>query len=454
MNKHPKQLALGLLGMGVGNHVAGWRHPQARADGTHDIDFFIELARTAERARFDMLFFADSLAIRERGGPESFSRSHHIGQLEPLTALAAIAVCTERLGLVATASTTYNEPYHVARKFASLDHISKGRAGWNAVTSFTQSEALNFGLEAHPDHAARYARAREFVDVVRGLWDSWDDGVYVRDKETGVHIDPARLHALNHRGDHFRVRGPLNVERPPQGHPVMVQAGASADGQRLAAATAELVFSAAESITHALAFNESLRAQASNAGRDPELLKIMPGAFVVVAETESQAREQHQELQELIHPAIGVAQLSSMIGFDLSGHALDGPLPDLGQTQGHQSRQQLLVALARREGWTIRQLYQYVANGFGHRVMVGSADQVADEMQAWFEQGAADGFNVLPPYLPGGFDAFCQLVVPRLQRRGLFRTEYAGRTLRDHLGLAAPGPLRKRAPVTQAEAVA
>ena len=350
MASSPPRMALGAVLMGTGNHVAGWRHPHARADGSHDIAFFQHLARTAEAACFDMLFLADSVGIRERGGPETLARSHHIAQLEPLALLSALAVSTERIGLVATASTTYNEPYHVARKFASLDHISHGRAGWNAVTSFTDSEAVNFNREKHLAHDLRYARARAFVDIVCGLWDSWDDDAFVRDKASGIHVDTDKMHYLRHRSEHFGVRGPLNVARPPQGYPVLVQAGASEDGQRLAAETAEVVFCAADTIEQATRLRRDLQQRTAEAGRDPTLLRVMPGVYVVTAPTETEAREKQQALLELVHASIGLAQLSAMIGHDLSSYPVDGPLPEIVGTQGHQSRQRLLVEQARREG--------------------------------------------------------------------------------------------------------
>lgn len=435
MTEHRKQMHLGAVIMATGNHVGGWRHPQARADGGHDLAFFQHIARSAENARFDLIFFADSVGIRERGGPQSLSRSHHIAQLEPLTLLSALAVTTRHIGLVATASTTYNEPYHIARKFASLDHISAGRAGWNAVTSFTDSEALNFNREKHLAHDLRYARAEEFIEVVKGLWDSWEDDAFVRDQAEGVYVDTQRLHPLNHRGEHFAVRGPLNVERSPQGHPVVFQAGASQDGQRLAARTADVVFSAADTLEQAIAFRRGLQRQVAEEGRDSSRLRVMPGVFVIVAETEAAAWQRSRELDALVHEDIGMAQLNSMIGVDLSSYPLDGPLPELVLTQGHQSRQRLLLEKAQREGLSIRQLYQLVANAFGHKILLGSPEQVADGLQHWFEAGAADGFNIMAPFFPGAFDDFARLVVPLLQARGLFRGDYAGSTLRDHLHL-------------------
>ncbi|MFF7709061.1 NtaA/DmoA family FMN-dependent monooxygenase [Pseudomonas sp. NPDC007930] len=440
-----RQMHLGAVVMATGNHVGGWRHPRARADGGHDLAFYQHIARHAEAACFDLLFLADSVAIRDRGDRQTLRRSHHIAQLEPLTLLSALAVGTRRLGLVATASTTYNEPYHVARKFASLDHLSAGRSGWNAVTSFTDSEALNFNRDQHLAHGLRYARAREFVDVVKGLWDSWEDDAFVRDKAEGIYVETDRLHVLQHKGEHFSVRGPLNVERPPQGHPVLFQAGASEDGQRLAAQTADVVFSAADTLEHAIAFRQGLRAQAAEAGRNPDSIKVMPGVMVIVAPSQAQAQALAAELDALVDPAIGLAQLQAMIGLNLEGLPLDGPLPPLALTQGHQSRQRLLVEKAHRENLSIRQLYQLVANAFGHRVLVGSPEQVADGLQHWFEAGAADGFNIMAPYLPGGFEAFTELVVPILQARGVFRRHYSGTTLREHLGLARPAHPATRA---------
>ena len=420
-----RQLSIAAFMMRHGHHVAAWRHPQTDLE-SNPFKVFQQQVRNAERACLDAVFFADSLALT--GGVPS---------LEPLTLLSALAASTERIGLIGTATTTYNEPYTVARQFASLDQISDGRAGWNLVTSDNAAEAANFGREQHVAHAARYERAREFHQVVTGLWDSWDADAFINDKQGARLFDPAKLHKLNHRGDHFGVAGPLNVARSPQGRPVVVQAGGSEAGRDLAAATAEVVFTAQPTLAKAQDFYRDIKRRVVAHGRAPESLKIMPGLFAVVGRTQSEADDKFALLQSLIEPKAGLALLGRMIGnFDLSSYPLDGPLPDLPQTQdGQRSRQQLLTDLAQGENLTIRQLYERIAGGRGHFTVVGTAEVVADQMQAWFEQEAADGFNFMAPSLPGGLDDFLALVVPELQRRGLFRTAYQGSTLREHLGL-------------------
>ena len=433
----PRQLRLGAFLMETGHHVAGWRAPDVPAHAALDFALYQRLAQTAERACFDAIFFADSVASDSGPGTEAMARAV---RFEPITLLSALAASTSRLGLIATATTTYNEPYHVARKFASLDQISQGRAGWNLVTSDNSAEAGNFGRDEHVDHAQRYVRAREFHDVVTGLWDSWEDDAFPNDKAGARYFDPARRHPLEHRGAHFSVRGPLNVARSPQGRPVVVQAGSSEAGRQLAAATAEVVFTAQPTLAAARAFYADLKARVAGAGRAPDSLKIMPGVFAVVGRSTDEARAKYEQLQSLVDPAAGVALVSRMIGnFDLSGYPLDEPLPPLPETQtGQRSRQQLLTGLAQEGALTLRQLYQRIAGGRGHFTVVGNASEVADALQEWFEGGAADGFNVMPPTLPGGLDDFATLVVPELQRRGLFRTRYEGRTLREHLGLQRP----------------
>jgi alkanesulfonate monooxygenase len=435
-------MKLGVFLPGNGHHVAAWRHPQAQADGGLNFAHYRELARTAEDGKFDMIFLADDMAVwgEQAQYADALRRSGQLVSFEPLTLLSALAVVTEHIGLVATASTTYNEPYHIARKYASLDYLSAGRAGWNVVTSMLEAEAHNFNREHHMDHALRYQRARECVQVVMGLWDSWGDEAFLYDKATGVCVDLEQMHVLNHQGEHFQVRGPLNVARPPQGYPVIVQAGASRDGQDFAAQTAEVVFTAQSVLEDARAFYRGLKGQLARYGRQPAHLKIMPGVLPVVGRTEAEARETYEQLQALVHPSVGLAQLSRLVGgVDLSEYPLDGPLPELPETNLQQSRLRLLQDLAQREHLTIRQLYLSIAGTRGHRMILGNPEQVADQLEEWFLKEAADGFNIMPPYLPGGLQDFVDLVIPVLQKRGLFRREYEGQTLRSLLGLPRPG---------------
>ncbi|EPF68900.1 LLM class flavin-dependent oxidoreductase [Pseudomonas syringae] len=437
MSTTARQMKLGAFLMATGHHVAAWRHPDVPADAGLDFKHYRHVARVAEAAKFDALFVADSVAAATGDIASRMARSDHF---EPLTLLSALSAVTEHIGLIATATTTYNEPYHVARKFASLDHLSGGRAGWNLVTSDAAAEAQNFGRAEHVGHAERYSRAREFHQVVTGLWDSWADDAFTRDKASGEYYDPGRLHVLNHQGEHFSVKGPLNVARSPQGQPVVVQAGSSEVGRDLAAQTAEVVFTAQTSLASAQAFYADLKDRLSAYGRAVDSLKIMPGVFIVVAETEALAKAKFESFQELVEPRVGVALLGRMLGnFDLSGYPLDGPLPELPLTDsGQRSRQKLLTELADQENLTLAQLGRRIAGGRGHYSLIGTPEQIADELQRWFEQGAADGFNVLVPHLPGGLEDVARLLVPELQRRGLFRTEYEGTTLRENLGLQRP----------------
>jgi len=419
-----KQMSLCAFLLRHGHHVAAWRHPQTDL-ASPPFAVYRDLVRKAERAALDAVFFADSVALT--GAPS----------LEPITLLSALAAVTERIGLIATATTTYNEPYHVARLFASLDSISNGRAGWNLVTSDNAAEAANFGRDRHVEHGRRYARAREFHAVVDGLWNSWEEGAFVNDKAAGRLLDPARVRTLQHRGEHFAVAGPLNVPPSPQGRPIVVQAGSSEPGRELAAATADVVFTAQPSLASAQAFYRDMKERVARQGRAPDSLRITPGIFAVVGRSEGEAQDKFGTLQSLIEPKAGLALLGRMIGnFDLSGYPLDGPLPELPETtDGQRSRQQLLTQLAQGENLTIRQLYERIAGGRGHLTVVGTAAQVADQMQLWFENEAADGFNLMPPTLPGGLDDLLDLVVPELQRRGLFRKAYDSTTLRGHLKL-------------------
>ncbi|MBN9221733.1 MAG: LLM class flavin-dependent oxidoreductase [Mesorhizobium sp.] len=412
------QMKLGAFLWATGHHIAAWRHPKAHVTAGIDIDHYIQLARMAEAAKFDMIFCEDAAGLREANVGIASQTSRSIG-FEPISLLSALAAQTSRIGLVSTASTSYNEPYGLARTFLSLDHLSGGRAGWNLVTSASPIEAANFGATGLKPHADRYERAREFAEVVNQLW-SGNPG-------------------SGHEGQSFSVRDPLDLPRSPQGAPVMVQAGASDVGRDLAARTADVVFTAAQTFEEAKAFYDDLKGRMAAYGREPDDIKIMPGVAPVVAETETEAREKFEELQALIPDDVGVALLSSYLSIsDLWRYPIDGPLPELPESEGMKSRQALVVEQSRRDGLSIRQLARHFAGARGHWRIVGTAVQVADELQARFEGGAADGFNVMPSYFPGELDAFAKLVVPELQRRGLFRKEYEGPTLREHLGLKRP----------------
>lgn len=437
MPAQARQIRLGVSMIGMGYHLAAWRHPDASAGGNMELAHFARVARAAERGLFDMAFLADGVGIRFHDEPPgALCRTSKNVQFEPLTLLSALAMVTERVGLVATASTTYNEPYHVARKFASLDHISGGRAGWNVVTSVTDMEAANFNLDAAPSYASRYERAAEFVAVVRGLWESWEDDAFLRDKASGINFDPEKLHVLNHKGKHFTVRGPLNVARTPQGAPVIVQAGASEEGRELAAATADVVYAAAQTLEEARAYYASVKDRMARYDRPRDALKIMPGLMAIPGRTRQEAQDRYAILQDLVEPIVGLGALAGSLG-DLSAYPLDGPVP-APLSQRMRSRAKIFLDMAARDNLTIRQLYLAIAGGNGHRTIIGTAADIADAMEEWFHADAADGFNILPPWLPGGLEDVVDLVVPELQRRGLYRTAYAGRTLRDHLGIAPP----------------
>ncbi len=435
------EMRLGAFFNPTGHHVASWRHPDADADAGINFDHYRAITQTAERAKFDMIFLADNMCVRD-AKMEALSRSaQYIANFEPLTLLSALAAVTERIGLVATASSSYNEPYHVARKFASLDYLSHGRAGWNLVTSGSSAEAPNFGREGHFGHSERYRRAREFATVVTGLWDSWDDDAFVRDKASGRFFRPDALHSLDHRGDLFSVKGPLNIPRPPQGHPVIVQAGGSEDMMEVAAEFAEVIFCAPLSIEAGRKLSREIKGRAEKRGRGPNALRMMPGLSPIVARTQAEAKEKHAYLDSLIHPVVAVEMLSMIFaGVDFSRYDLDGPFPaDVPMTT---EASQFIYAsardLAQREGLTLRQLAFRLAGARGKNVAVGTPDTIADLMEEWVREGAADGFNIMPSHLPGGLDDFVSLVTPELQRRGLFRADYEGKTLREHLGLARP----------------
>jgi FMN-dependent oxidoreductase (nitrilotriacetate monooxygenase family) len=436
MTKQMKILAFPLY---TGTHVAGWRHPDAAPGRQHDIAFHVHHAQVCERARLDGIFFADSQGFRRIVGKTAHSRMD-APRLEPLTLLGALSMVTTHLGLIGTLSTSYNEPYSAARRLATLDHISGGRAGWNVVTSTSENEAHNFGRDSHFGHAERYERAHEFVDVAKALWDSWDDDAVIADPASGRYFDPDKVHGLNHEGRFFKVAGPSTVGRPPQGHSVIVQAGASGAGQALAARHADVVFSSHPELDSAVRFYQGLKAQVAAAGRDPDQCKILSSIHPVVASTEPEAKAIVGQLTELIHPDLALSMLQSALGdvVDLTGCDMDGPLPDIPPTNASQSIQDKVIQMARQGDLTILQVARRVAAGQMSRHMIGSGEQVAGMMQEWFAAGACDGFVVSAPYLPGSLEAFTAHVVPVLQARGLFRTEYEGSTLRENLGLARP----------------
>ena len=431
-----RQLNLNAFLMSTGHHEASWRLPESDPYAAANVAHYQQLARIAERGRLDSVFFADS--------PSIFSNPARrpAETLEPTILLAAMAAVTERIGLVATASTTYESPYNLARRFASLDAISNGRAGWNVVTTAALDAGANFGFETSPTHAERYDRANEFLEVVTGLWDGWDDDAVLADKEAGVHTDPDKIQVLNHRGKHFQVRGPLTVGRSPQGRPVIVQAGSSGPGIALAAAYAEAVFTAQRTLEEGQAFYRELKAATAAAGRNPEHVKILPGIVPIIGDTEEDALARERQLDELLVHEHALQQLSDDIGIPADQIDLDAPLPEdirpPSDIEGNRTRYELTVAFARRDNLTVRQILSRLGGGRGHRTLAGTAEQIADSIEEWFTNGAADGFNVMPAAMPSGLEAFVDQVVPILQERGLFRHEYEGSTLRDHYGLPVP----------------
>jgi alkanesulfonate monooxygenase len=431
-----RQLHLGAFMRPVSIHTGAWRYPGAWPDANFNFAAMKRFIQKLEAGKFDAFFMADHLAVLNMP-VEALKRSHTVTSFDPLTLLPALAAVTERIGLIATASTTYNDAYHVARKFASLDHISDGRAGWNLVTTANPDAAMNFGHDAHMAHGERYKRAREFYDVVTGLWDSWADDAVIRDVESGIFFDPDRLHVLDHKGPELSVRGPLNIARPVQGWPVIVQAGSSEAGRQIAAETAEAIFSAPATLADGQAFYADVKRRMPALGRDPDLLKVLPGCFVVVGETVEAARAKRAHLDSLVHYDSAIASLSIALGVDASRFDPDARLPPIPETEQSKSGRDRAIRLAEREGLTVRQLAQRLG-GYAGLSMVGTPRTIADEMEQWLEGRGSDGFNIMFPYLPGGLDDFVDQVVPELQRRGLFRREYQGTTLRDHLGLPRP----------------
>lgn len=431
-----RQLHLGAFMRPVSLHTGAWRFPGAYPDANFNFAHLKRFAQTLERGRFDAFFMADHLAVLNMP-VAALKRSHTVTSFEPLTLLSALAAVTDHIGLIATSSTTFDEPYHVARRFASLDHISGGRAGWNLVTTSNPDAALNFGLDEHVEHGERYRRAREFFDVVTGLWDSWADDAFIRDVQSGVYLDPARMHVLGHKGEHLSVRGPLNIARPIQGWPVVVQAGSSEAGRQIAAETADAVFTAQPTLAAGQHFYADVKGRMEALGRPRDHLKILPGAFVVVGDSLDEAQQKRAALDTFVHYDSGIASLSIALGHDVSGFDPDGPLPEIPESNASRSARQRIVDWAREESLTIRQLAQRVG-GYAGLEMIGTPAAIADQMEAWLVGEGCDGFNVMFPWLPGGLDDFVDKVVPELQRRGIFRHEYEGTTLREHLGLPRP----------------
>ncbi len=436
MSASVRQMHLGIFVLGTGNHSAGWRMEGAATRGS-SLPVLQEIARIAERGKFDLFFISDGLAMDPGDHPSFVSR------FEPLTLLSALAMSTHHIGLGATVSTTFGEPYHVARAFASLDHLSSGRAAWNVVTSANDKAAFNFTKDKLPQHDLRYEVATEFVDVVLGLWDCWDDGAIVADRASGTFLDKTKVRPLDHKGRFYSVRGPLNLERCPQGHPIIIQAGGSPAGQELSARSADVVFSVVNGDTVAAkAAYDSLKQRVVRHGRAPTDVAILPGVMPIIGETDEAAKEELARLQSWLTATNALTLVSQRIGHDISGYPLDGPIPDFPQTEGGQAFSRALLDMARREKMTLRDLYNITAAARGHWVIYGTPKRIADKLEEWFVSGLADGFVVMPAYFPGAFDDFVDKVVPELQRRGLYRKDYSGTTLRDHLGLPRP-PARR-----------
>ena len=432
----PRQLHVNVNILHSGFVPSAWRLPGADPKAFIDIAHYVNIARIAEAGKFDAVFLADNASIADQ------INFRPITALEPTLLLTAMGAATTHIGLIGTASTSYNEPFNIARRFSTLDHITGGRAGWNVVTTADLGSARNFGRDAVPDHAERYARAAEFTQIVKDLWDSWTDNAFVGDKADGRFVDIDRVKPIGHAGDFFSVQGPLNIPRSPQGHPVLVQAGGSADGRNLAARHAEAVFSASQSFEEALAYSRDVKQRAAAFGRGDDAIRVVPGLTTIIGATEAQAHKRRDNLVDLIPWDYSLKRIAGVLGIDVDRLHLDRPLPeDLVvplNGNGNHTFFNATVALARRNGYTVRQLIREMGGGTGHRVVVGTPEQIADDIEQWFVAGAADGFNLMPDALPDGLSAFVDGVVPILQQRGLFRTAYEGQTLRAHLGLARP----------------
>jgi FMN-dependent oxidoreductase (nitrilotriacetate monooxygenase family) len=440
MAEYKRQMHFGVFVLGTGNHSAGWRMEGSFASSC-SLPVMKNIAQTAERGKFDLFFISDGLSM-DPGDHPSF-----VNRFEPLTLLSALSMVTSHVGLGATVSTSFGEPFHVARAFASLDHLSNGRAGWNVVTSTHEKAALNFSKQRLEEHDLRYEIAGEFVDVVRSLWDSWDDGAIVADRSTGTFLDKSKVHTLDHKGRFYQVKGPLNIERSPQGHPIIIQAGGSVPGQELSARSADLVFSVVNGDkASAKTAYDSLKQRVVKHGRSPHELPILPGVMPIIGDTDEQAKAQLDRLQGWLTSTNALALVSQRIGYDISSYPLDGPVPDFKEkTERGQAFSKALLDMARREKMTLRDLYNITAAARGHWVIYGSPTSIADTLEEWFTTELADGFVIMPAYFPGAFDDFVDKVVPELQRRGLYRKDYAGTTLRSHLGLERPKPRVRRA---------
>ncbi|MBJ6360215.1 LLM class flavin-dependent oxidoreductase [Paenibacillus sp. GCM10012307] len=432
-----RQIKIGLYTVGTGMHIGSWRLPQAQADASIDVDFYKKIALEAERGLLDAVFIADSLAIDEN------SHSQILNRFDPTVLITAIAGATKHIGVVATASTTYNEPYNLARQFSSVDIISGGRAGWNVVTTAdaTGLTALNYSRKEHVLHDDRYKIAEEFIDVVKGLWDSWEEDAFIRNKETGQFYDPDKVHLLNYEGEFFQVRGPLNIGRTPQGHPVLFQAGASLPGQELAARTAEAIFSHKKSFEDARSYYQELKGRMAKYGRKENELLILQGISPIIGRTQEEADEKADKLEATVIQEQALRFLSGYVGnVDLTSYSLDTPATEVAwrEVNSIQSDYELIQKIIREENLTVGELYTRISNVATNRSLRGTPEQVADTLTYWFENGACDGFIFIPPALPDSLTDFVDLVVPILQERGIYRTEYTGTTLREHLGLAIP----------------
>ena len=435
-----RQMKLGFSVTPNGSHRGGWRLPEAWEAGGLDLDQWVQIAQAAERGKMHFIFWADSATLRATAPtPEILSYNARIDALDPTLLIAGLAHCTSHIGFIATTSTSFNEPYNLARRFGTLDFLTKGRVGWNVVSSQSEHEAANFGLDKLYAHDARYKRAEEFFEVVTGLWDSWEDDAFVRDRKSGRYFDPEKLHVLNHKGDFYKVHGPLNIQRSPQGYPVIAQAGASNPGRELAARTANMIYAAQQELEGAQAFYADVKGRMAKYGRKPDELLVMPGLNPIIGRTEQEANEKRDRLMEHVHPSAGLSAAADIFG-DLSGYPLDGPPPELDvETNLGQSNRKAWIERAKRDNMTVGQILKAFSANFVHKAVVGTPESIVDVMEEWFTKAGCDGFAVQAGYMPGGIFDFVDLVVPELQRRGLFHTEYEGTTLRESLGLTRPG---------------